>query len=461
MRSNSHKAALLAAALCAAASSSAGAEAPEAKALTVDAAVKEALAANLSIIGEGIKVAVKKRDAEEAINRLYPSLTAAAGLSNLNDMRAQKKLVAYSPVAGNIYMTPESTNLALQVNAQFTFSFAVLAAMKQTTVDYANSRISKELAEQRLERDVRKTFYQLLVLKETIAVTGKQLENAERRYREALGNQKAGQASELTVLQAKVAWDNKKPNLEELKVTYEQLLFAFEALLGRDPDPGVVLDGSLDIDIPVAAGTDQKATADRLIGKRLDVRAAEGQVRAAAGILEIQKALLYPTISVQYSADPVLNDPFNGSQWKAENWYQRSGALSLLATWKLDSFFPGSVFANQKADIADQGALASTALDQTRLSAKAEALTLFAKIDKSVSAMKTLSESVDSALQAFKLTETAYKTGARSLLEAQDAELQYQVAQLNLLHEKQLLNAALLDLETALNTPREEIYGKR
>ena len=83
----------------------------------------------------------------------------------------------------------------------------------------------------------------------------------------------------------------------------------------------------------------------------------------------------------------------------------------------------------------------------------------FVQTEQSTNALETLSKNVDSAKRAYQLTDEAYKSGARSLLEVQDAELQYQSAQLILLNEKQVLNSTLLDLETALNSTREEIYA--
>ena len=432
-----------------------------ARTLTLTQAVHEAQDANLGLKNEGLKVGIKKRDKDLSFNRLYPTVSVGAGLVNLNDTRPEQVLVAYDPVhTKNIYAAVDPLNLGLQFNTQFVFSWSVLAAIDQTAIDYSNSKLSYDLASERLVRDVKKAFFQLLVLQESIRVTSNQLANAEQRYREAQSNLRAGQASELTVLQAKVAWENRKPGLDDLKVGYSQLLFGFENLLGEAPDANVTLQGSLDIAAPAA--DPDPTVVDRFLPRRLDVQAAQGQVAALDGYLHLQDTLLYPTFIVQLSADPALNGPFkSGADWSTSSWYQRNGALSFLLNWKLDSLLPDSTFANQRADLADQGAQARVALDQTRLTARTEVMTLFQKIKKSTNALQSLAENVDSALRAYQLTETAYHSGARSLLEVQDAELQYQVAQLNLLNEKQLLNSNLLDLETALHTPREEIYGKQ
>jgi outer membrane protein TolC len=429
--------------------------------LTEEQAVHEALAANLGLQGEGIKSGIKKRDRDQAWSRLYPTVSVGGGYVNLDDTKANAQAVAVG--GGNaIEFTPAAANIALSFSAQLAISPATFAAIDQTAIDYDNSKISYDLAAQRLTRDVKKIFFQIEVLQATIALTEKQLANAEERYRQAQVNFKTGLAPQLTVLQAQVAWQNQKPGLEDLKVNTQQALFTFENLLGRTPDADLKLVGSLDVTVPANALQAQPLL-DKFMDRRLDLKAAEGQVRAADGYKKIADQALFPALVLQYTADPTLNDPFgvNKSNWgDTSKWLQPTGVFAVLLNWRLDTFVPGSSSDNQRSDSADQGRLARTALDQLKLSAKTEIITLVNKIQKSTVAFGTLSANVDVALQAYKLTEDAYKSGARSLLEVQDAELQYQVAQLSLLNEKQLYHSNLLDLETALNSTSEEIYGR-
>jgi outer membrane protein TolC len=434
--------------------------------LTLVQALKEARTANLALWVQRLGVDLRRRDKDLAWNRLLPTVSVGGGLVRLNDTRPDDLLsfvntADANPATANVYANYDNWNVALQVKAQFVLSWATLKAIDQTTLEYRHAELSYDEAAQRLDRDVKKVFFQLLVQQESIRVTESQLANAERRYQEALTNLNAGQDSELTVLQAKVAWENRKPVLDDLRVGYAQVLFGFENLLGRAPDPSVVLEGSLDIAAP-PSDPDPAATAEAYLDRRLDVQVAESQIRTLGGEAGVQEAQLFPAFVVQWTADPTLNAPFSaGTNWGTGNWYQQTGSLGFFLDWKLDSFVPGSGFINQKADILDLEKQALFTLEQTRMAAKTEVITLFYKIRKSTAALAALAENVSSADQAYHLTETAYRSGARSLLEVQDAELQYQVAQLNLLNEKEKLNSNLLDLETALNSSREEIYGQR
>ena len=158
----------------------------------------------------------------------------------------------------------------------------------------------------------------------------------------------------------------------------------------------------------------------------------------------------------------MLNDPWRQSQsafFDRTNWYQKDGALTFFVTWQLDNLIPWTQFDSKVRDTSDLGAQARVGVSGTELAARAEVMTLFSKVNKSTQDLESLKNNEDSALEAFQLTDEAYKSGVRSLLEVEDSEVQYQFAQLALLNEKQALNASLLDLETALNTPRAEIFA--
>lgn len=432
-----------------------------AESLTIDQAVSEALTANIGLSAEQTKLGIKKRDKDLALNKLYPSVTAGTQVIDLNNPEAYNVPVATNPSTyRTIYFTPDAMNLAVSLNVQFTLSAATILSIKQTAIDYDNATLSYEIARQRLTRDVRKLYFQLLVIQETIKVNQMQLDNAAERYRQALLNAESGSVPELTVLSAKVAWENRKPALEDLKVSYSQTLFGFESLLGRAPDASLLLAGTPDVKVP---GTLPEANAlvAKYLDRRLDVQSAQAQIRSADNVAKIQRSLQLPVFIAQYSADPMVNDPFSGDVdiKDKNNWNQSSGMLMFALSWKLDTLVPTSSGDNQRKDANDQAQLARLNLEQVRLGAKSEVQSLALKIRKSTSALETLSKNVDSAKRAYQLTDEAYKSGARSLLEVQDAELQYQSAQLILLNEKQVLNSTLLDLETALNSTREEIYG--
>lgn len=432
----------------------------QAETITLDRAVREALASNLGLKEEALKMGIKSREHDHSWNKFLPSVSVGGGLVRMNNTAAAEVPIFATPSGSLLEFVPDSWDAVLSVNAVFSLNAATFAAIDETTTEYENSQLSYRGAALRLQRDVKKVFYQLMVLQETLQLTQKQIDNAEERYRQAQVSLQSGLVPELTVLLAQVAWENRLPGLEDLKVNLSQALFAFEALLGRSPDPSLELQGSLEFPVPTSVPTAENLIATYL-PRRIDLQLAAGQVRAAEGVEAVQDDLQFPTFLLEWTADPGLNDPFSSkTPWLTTgNWIQTYGALSFLVSWKLDSLVPGSSSDDLRHASSDQVSWSETTLQQTRLVAEAEITTLVLRIHKSLATLKNLNTNVEVAKRAYNLTQEAFRTGARSLLEVQDADLQYQSSQLTLLNEKQVLHAALLDLEVALNTPLEEIHG--
>ncbi|NNM66371.1 MAG: TolC family protein [Spirochaetales bacterium] len=432
------------------------AQAPEG--LTLDQAVKEALEHNLSLQAAGVETSIKKRDHDLAWNKFYPSISVSGGYLHLNQVIQP----LYIPPAGLVlYSSPYLDNITTDFSAQIAITPALFAQVDQTLIDYDNAKVSLAEARQNLTTEVKKLFYQLLVLQETIKVTKADLANADERYRQAQVNYKAGLAPELTMLQAEVAYENRKPALDNLNVNYDKALFAFENLLGRESDPTLKISGNLNVSDQPAL-PDAKVLIQKFIDQRLDIEAAKGQIRSAQGHLNTADLALWPTLIVHYSADPTLNSYYNlQNGWSnSSNWIQQTGSFSVMLNWKLDSLIPTSQSDNQRQDASDQIRAADLQLAQLEQTARSQVMTLVARLNTSAAALASQEKNVDVALKAYQLTNDAYRTGARSFLEVQDAELQYETAQLNLLSEKERYISSLLDLETALNTTRKEIYGQ-
>jgi outer membrane protein TolC len=423
--------------------------------LTVDQAVKEALQANLTLRAEGKTLEARARDKTFAFQKLLPTVTAGAGYLNYNDLAAQQRLVGFS--GGNPLLYPTNPlYFGLALNAQMTLNLGTFASMDQSLSDYETGKVSYQITQQRLERDVKKTFYQLLALQETRTLMESQVENAEARYLQVDSAFQNGSSPELNLLQADIARENRKNDLRTLDQNFRQVSYAFCLLLGRPRFEVLSLDGKIDPKIP-RASLQADTLADKYLSERLDMV----QVRAQRKALDVQVSEVasqaVPQLVMGYSADPSLNDPQTQSWTDPGKWHQQNGSWSLQVQWKLDSFLPGSAFWTVLADLDDLKLASDLNQKRIRDSAQMEVLNLTDQIQNSIQSMVNLQKIADSASRAAVLAQRAFTDGVKDLLEVQDADLQSEAAQLSLLNEKLTLTNALIDLETALNTPQEKI----
>ncbi len=426
------------------------------RSMTVEQAVEQAVSTNLGMQIEARKLSILERQKNFVWNMFIPSVTAGTALSRLNQDQVFSTLV---PLPSPPYVTQKTIDidewsLGLSLNFQLALTPALFRGITQTVIDFENGSLTRDTALRKLERDVRKAFYQILALQEAVNLTRSQLENSFQRYQQSEANFRAGRSPELTVLQAQVSWENRKPALREQEQALENSLMNFQFLIGIPFDEKIQLNGNIE---PYAV--EQPNLEDGLIdrvSKRLDVQAALGGVKSLETVLQLQYDSMLPTLLLMFSMDPGIAEPFKAESWETDNWKQRSGMFALNLSMKLDGWIPGSTTWVSNENLKDQLEQAKIGLAQAIRGGEMEVTSLLRRLLKSQESLRALELNVELSQRASRLSETSYRAGGQSLLEVQEADLQLQTARLQLLNEKLSFNNTVLDLEYALNTPREE-----
>lgn len=439
-----------------------------ASALTVDEAVNQAQTHNLGLAIEDLRLAQKADEKAFGFNRLYPSVSVSAALARLDSV-AFPIPEALWPAVANINPTTRQPyvsypgkaltednhwNLAIGLNVQFVWSPAVFRGIAQTVVDYDNAQLSRASASARLERDVRKAFAQLLALREATSLFEAQLKVAEDRWKLARVNFEAGLGSEIALLQAQVAYENRKPLVADQRLNEESARAAFRILLNLPDGADLALVGDLTVleDTKAAVrALDAEVLVRAHLDGRFDVATAEGAVKSLRNLVALQADTLLPSVVLSYSADPSVNAPLVDSRWLDPSLYaQRSGAFSVGLAWKLDGLLPGSTAGIELAGRTRQAEQAQRGVEQARRAAEVEIRTLVGRLKKSASSLDGLSLALSLAQRSAKLTEAGYRAGNQSFTDAQDADLALQTARLQFLNEELALTSTLADLAYAL-----------
>jgi len=213
-----------------------------------------------------------------------------------------------------------------------------------------------------------------------------------------------------------------------------------------DPDPTLTLSDSLPTqpkgELPSADDAVQAA-----LSGNLDRQALSGALDSVRQQRRSLDATLFPSLVLQYTADPAVNNPANVDLTDVNNWKQRTGGFSGQVVWKLDPWLPGSTYWMNREVLAAQESAARLNLDQSRRKLLTDALNLLDTLNRSQENLATWTEIARVAERAVELTKAAYASGTKSVLDVNDAELTAQSAQLNVLSVRQTLYAAWLDLE--------------
>ena len=450
-------------------------------ALTVDEAVKQAREHNLGMAVEDLKLAQKKDEKDYSYNRLYPSLDVSSTVLRLNQLNLDQweevwpyianvntatgqPYVPFSALSSALGDESNHWLLSLGVKVQWILNPAVFRGIAQTLVDYKNAALSRDAAASKLDRDVRKAFYQLLALHAATDVFQSQLSVAADRYRVAKANADAGLGSEIASLQAQVAFENRKPALADQQVNETNAQSGFRLLLNVPEGTDLNLEGTLDVNPAVKdvlKDIDVDALVQRYLEGRWDVETAKGAEASLRNIAQLEADSLWPTFILGWSADPSVQAPFNSSTWtdpslSKYNWAQTNGALSFTLDWKLDSFIPGSTTGVEIKGRERTAEQARLNVEQARRAGENEIRSLVGQLKKSAQSLDGLALALSLAEKSDKLTQNGYQAGTQSFTDAQDADLQLQTARLQYLNEELALQSTLADLDYALAADRKE-----
>ncbi|MCA1950002.1 MAG: TolC family protein [Treponema sp.] len=439
--------------------------AQEVRTLNIDEAVNLAIAQNLSLNNTKRDLGTKQRKADTAWNVFIPTVDVSGTLARTNEVSTVTALVPVPPASmGGIYdyVMPFSRelpqwSLSSRLSASLTLNIALFEGLKNVRMDYENGKISYEKARAQLERDVRKSYLQILLLKENIALLKENLAAAERRLATARQNYRSGLVPELTVLQAQVGVENLKPTIQDLENSY---LLAIESLamnLGlphgtkldlapvNPPDATQTLSHSLDLEDLI----------NRAVAGKPDLEELRRSILLLQSTRRANFYQLYtPSLALGWTFDPTFQgDPLKDNWFKGDSWKQRSGMFTLTLAWRLNSLLPVSREAQGLSDLDDTIAKLNSNLALAIRGTETEIYSIVLKLQKSLQSMGALRLNVDLAQKAYALTEQAYRAGLKDVMEITNADLDLRKAQLEVIKEQFNFMTGLLDLEYAIGVP--------
>jgi outer membrane protein TolC len=423
--------------------------------LTVEEAVEQARAYNLDIKSQAVDLRIKERKARYAWNDFIPTAQASATLSRMNE---EQEVMTGFDLSGPIYAEAPRWGLSAGLDFSLTLNIALGKAINSIQKEYWAQQISYDQAKEKLARDVRKSFFNLLLMQEQRKLMVEQIETAGERFEQTQINYENGLVPELSVLNAKVAYENLKPALGSMDLGYRQALQGFKMNLGLELDREISLKGDIEGE---TMSFDADALIEGYLARRHDIRFLVANIEAMDDSYTANKLRAFtPTLSLGLNFDPTLQ----GDPWKdpwfddiSNDWQQRSGMFRMTVAMSLDGLLP---FSNTQVGLREM----EDSIDKMRLSlgqalrgAEMEIRNLVDQIEKSRDTIDTLLLNVETAQRAYEMAEEAYNVGSRELLEVKDAEDELQKAKLEVLKERYNYLAALLDLEYAIDTSVEEV----
>jgi NodT family efflux transporter outer membrane factor (OMF) lipoprotein len=255
----------------------------------LDQLMSQALAANHDLAAAVSRIEQARASSKIARSALAPSVGASASASrDRRDTNKSKSAAQYT-----------STQALLSVNYELDLWGGNRANAKAADARVAATVYDRDAIELVLQADVAADYFQILALKDRLAIARKNLGAAQQLLSLVQVRADNGAATALDVAQQRTTLLNIQAEVPALEQSLGQTQTALAVLLGRAPEGFAVRGQSLaELKLP-AVNAGQPVT---LLERRPDIQTAEARLIAANADIGAARAALYPNISLSAAA---------------------------------------------------------------------------------------------------------------------------------------------------------------
>lgn len=408
--------------------------------LTVDDAVNYALKNNQSLKSAAIDLEIKKRANSNSWNTFLPSAGVSGTAARTND---------YGGTAPQTDFDSEEDRWAVvgKVGVSWAFNMAMVSQIQIAKKQYEAGLISYDTSCTKMEMNIRKLFYGLLIQQENLKINKEGLANAKARYEQAEINYRNGLTPELQVLNSQVTYENKKPSVLKAENQLNQSFDTFAFLLGLPFGTKIELQGDIN---PKTISVDADSLVKDYVASSNEILSMKKTIEIAKLGLNAKKLSIYtPSLAVNYSYSPLL---MNAGEWYSGDDIYDSGSLSLtIAFSDVLSWLPWSSAYQGIKDLKQQIAQAELGYEQLVNNAEVEIHKLVDNLEVAKVNIKSMEANVALAQKAYSSTLKAFNNGTQEWLSVRESDASLQQARLGLMNEKFNYISAILDLEEKLN----------
>jgi outer membrane protein TolC len=294
------------------------------------------------------------------------------------------------------------------------------------------ARSEVEAARDQLRAGVARSYYGLVVARESAVLAGRQLETARHLLDLAQRQVAAGLADRRAVLQGELSIARAERGVA---AATEQVVSAEQRFMQLT---GLPSDTPVEMPTPTQPPGDVEAALQAAWEHRPDLQGASERVEAARRFRLASDLGWAPTVGIGFRE---LYSQVPG--FVPENFQWQVG---LDISWNL---WDGGYRISRSRELASQVRVADLAVEQIREGAEAEIRTLFQTYERAETALRGVEAEIRLAEEGLRLAETAVVAGRGTWLEVEQARLALEAARMGLLTERMDRDIAAIDLAAA------------
>jgi len=394
--------------------------------INLDDAINRALEYNLSLKKTEIDLAASGYSEKYIWSEVFPSINASASAGYRNTLFS------------NIPMNNAGTNYSVGFGINLGLNAGIPYVMKNIRLAHQSNLLRYEDARNQLSIQITKFFYSLLAEKNNLLLLDEVFNLAQRQYTRSEVSFRNGLVGELSLTQSRLALENARYNLSAAKISHENNMTDFIAMLGIDAASNITLSGDVYI---VKIDADAEFLINEHLSKRPDITRNKH---------EIERLSTAQTQTILQNRAPSLNLSVD---WNSSAFNPFTDSISATARLSIpiDSWIPGT--SREQVIYRTSGALEKAKLDLmlAENSAKTQIRSLCALLRNSWDSILIAHLSYEAAQRNYQLTELGFQNGTVESLTLQDSRNNMANARQRLLQSELSYFNMILDLSSALN----------
>ena len=403
-----------------------------ADALTLDEAVRVALANNRQILVVKEKIEEARQRIEEAKAGYLPSVDLSGTYTRLSEAPSMS-IPGYPSIEmgkADNYMSKLSLTQPLYTSGSLRY------ANKGASLYYHKSQEDLKNAQNKITFQVKKAFYAVLLAQKNVEVTGAALDQSRRHLAVVEDFFKVGVVSKFDLLRTRVEVANLKPDLiqasNNLRLSQESL-----ANLLSLPSASLKLEGELSFKL---LSITLEEALDEALKERSDLKSLKLQKEMSEVALKLAEARNKPNLALvgnyQYQ-NPSGGEDEWGGEWN----------LNLVLSVPL---FDGWANRARVAQRRSQAKQIELSLRELEAGIDLEVKKAFWDVEASEERIYAQEKNIEQAEEALSIAEVRYRSGAITNLEVLDAQLTVTRARLGYLKALYDHNVAMAELEKVM-----------
>lgn len=355
----------------------------------------------------------------------------------------------YKPMGSKLQSFSQTNNFSADVTiTQTLFSSAVFKGIGASKIYYDLAKADLYGTVSKTVLSVQKTFYGVLLLKESLQITKASFENAQLNLNDVKAFYKEGIVSEFDLLQAEVMVENIRPVVLTMENNLKSAKDGLKLILGVDQLEDIDVQG--DFLYQPYDLSNEEGLIDEALKSNYDLRTLELKKQVDEAFVELDLSEYWPNIAAfgQYA--------YNGSSddWKFNTYSSATIGLGFsINLWQ----------GNRTKNAVEQSTIT---YQQTEEQVKQLKDYTLLNVKSKIQDLKTVqsiidvqNKNVEVAERAYQIAKVRYKEGVGSQLELQNTDLALKQARLNRIQSMHLYLITKFELEQVLGKTNPEYFS--